>query len=180
VRELSVDDLLEVIEGLCGLTGARPQLIARLKHLHRLGFPSGHDVGRGYRTTYDAVRVVQISLAFVLLDVGLPPSEATGMVATSWPVIVTGIRFIRSGAECQLVVETRALADMGLGPGRASRRKQVALLVHEGAPLPSATERDASIRVDIVGFMRRLERLVVGRSDIDVSDWRSALEQGLV
>ncbi len=174
-----MDDVLDVLEGLYELKLARTQLLARLKHMHRLDFPVGHVTGRGYRSTYDAGKLIQIGLAFALIDVGLAPSHAVAIISTNWPLIGAGIAIVLPGAECQLAVGARALSEMGGRPGAKKGSAPAAVLVHENSPSPSDLERMASVVIELASFMRQLERYLLRQPGLDAYDWRSAVAQGL-
>jgi hypothetical protein len=176
VRKLSVDDVLHVLEGLYELKKARPQLHARLKHLHRLDFPAGHVTGQGFRSSYDIDKLIQIGLAFALIDVGMTPSEATGIISANWPVIEHEVSSAMGGAECSLIVEVRALSEMGAVLGSKKTRKRTAILVSEGAP-PINPKPMASVVLDLARFMRKLEHHVLQRPDLDAYDFRLAVAQ---
>lgn len=179
LRELSVDDVLDVLEGLFELKLGRRQLLARLKHMHRLDFPAGHATGRGYRSTYDAGKLIQIGLAFALIDVGLAPSHAVAIISTNWFVIGAGIAIVLPGAECQLAMGARALSDMGSRPGAKKGSAPVAVLVHENSPSLADRERLASVVIELGSFMRQLEHYLLRQPSLDAYDWRLAVAQGL-
>lgn len=179
MRELSVDDVLDVLEGLYELKLARTQLLARLKHMHRLDFPVGHATGRGYRSTYDAGKLIQIGLAFALIDVGLAPSHAIAIISANLPVIGAGITIVLGGVECQLAVGARALSEMGNRPGATKGSPPVAALVHGNSPSLTDRERMATVVLDLTSFMRQLEHHLLRQPGLDAYDWRLAVAQGL-
>lgn len=179
MRELSVDDVLDVLEGLFDLKLARAQLLARLKHMHRLDFPAGHATGRGYRSTYDTGKLIQIALAFALIDVGLAPSDAVGIVGENWAPIGKGVLDAMRGTECRLVTGARALSGMGARPGASKSRRPTAMLVHEESASPVEQERMASVVLALGSFMRQIERQVLMRPGLAAYDWTAAVERDL-
>lgn len=58
----------------------RGALKARLKHLKRLGFPPGVNVGSGKRVEYDAGSILKLLIAFELLQLGWMPEKSISLV----------------------------------------------------------------------------------------------------
>lgn len=179
MRELSVDDVLDVLEGLFGLSRARSQMLARLKHMHRLDFPTGHATGRGYRSTYDAGKLIQIALAFALIDAGLAPSDAVGIIGANRAAIGEGVLTAMRGSECRLVTGAGALSGMGGRPGASKSRRPTAMLVREERASPVDQQPMATVVLALGSFMRQLERQVLMRPGLAAYDWTAAVQRDL-
>lgn len=77
--------------GMGVLADDLPKFRARIKQLQRLGFPEGVNVGRGVRMPYELVHLIQLAVAFELLDCGLPAKFVTESVARGWDRISYGV-----------------------------------------------------------------------------------------
>lgn len=69
-----------------------PALNAKFKHLRRLAFPAGVNVGSEKRFGYDLARVVAVALAFDLFQAFVPPRTATRMISREWGTIWAAAR----------------------------------------------------------------------------------------
>lgn len=54
----------------------------RLQNMQRLKFPAGVNTGRGKRVDYGWPEIIQIALAFDLIDAGLPQEPATSLISS--------------------------------------------------------------------------------------------------
>jgi hypothetical protein len=61
---------------------------ARTRHLKRLGFPPGANVGRGRSVTYGASELINLLLAFEMAEVGINPERAVKILSTVRPLDV--------------------------------------------------------------------------------------------
>ncbi|WP_022684603.1 hypothetical protein [Sphingobium bisphenolivorans] len=52
---------------------------ARLKHLQRLGFPSGINTGKGKAAAYGFRELMMLAVALQLIEIGMSPEKATGI-----------------------------------------------------------------------------------------------------
>lgn len=78
--------LLDVLAELHDVAPSqRKALKGRLQHLQKMGFPAGANVGRGRATKYDAVAIAKVVIAFELLQFGITPERAAGMVRALAP-----------------------------------------------------------------------------------------------
>lgn len=64
--------------------GGTAALLSRFRYLQRIGFPAAK-VGRGRKVAYRLDELLQIGLAFELLQVGIQPVRAARLVRTGWP-----------------------------------------------------------------------------------------------
>lgn len=69
-------------------------LRARLKHLKRLGFPTGVNTGRGVPAQYGADSVIHLLLAFELIQLGLTPERAVNLLREFGFVVVQAAGFV--------------------------------------------------------------------------------------
>lgn len=74
----------EVEELLARLHDVHPErrgaLLGRIKHLQRLGWPEGTNVGKGSRVRYDTQKTLSLVIAFELLDVGVTPERTVSLL----------------------------------------------------------------------------------------------------
>lgn len=75
------------VEGaILGMHGAQASAVgSRFRYFQRLRFPSGTNTGRGRPATYELDQMLQILLAFELLEAGLTPQRVVRTVRTNWP-----------------------------------------------------------------------------------------------
>lgn len=75
------------VEGaVLGMHGAETSVVsARFRYFQRLRFPSGTNTGRGRPASYGLEQMLQIVLAFELLNAGLGPTPVVRTIRTNWP-----------------------------------------------------------------------------------------------
>lgn len=87
---LSWKDLIEVLSRTLNLAPEkRATLVARIQAMQKppYSFPPGERVGRGGKAAYSADQLLQLVYVLELLDVGVPPGQATGLVIEQWPML---------------------------------------------------------------------------------------------
>lgn len=81
------------VEGtVLGMHRAEPSVFsARFRYFQRLRFPAGTNTGRGRPASYRLEQMLQIVLAFELLNAGLAPTPVVRTIRTNWPRIRTSL-----------------------------------------------------------------------------------------
>ncbi|WP_301073215.1 hypothetical protein [Sphingomonas sp.] len=78
---LILSQVVDLFAGLLSVPAEkRGTLLGRFQHLSRLGFPSDVNTGRGKRAEYGAFQVVELLLAFELMQLGIPSERAAELV----------------------------------------------------------------------------------------------------
>jgi hypothetical protein len=86
---LSQGNLLNLLAELHDVPPAKEgALKGRLQHFQRLGFPAGVNTGRGKPAEYGVSAILRIVVAFEMLQLGIMPERAIGIVRLLGPVIV--------------------------------------------------------------------------------------------
>lgn len=62
----------------------RARFSIRLKHFQRMGWPRGVNNGRKYRVSYTAQQVLEVAFVLELVELGLSPDRAIGLVEFWW------------------------------------------------------------------------------------------------
>ncbi|TPG13185.1 hypothetical protein [Sphingomonas oligophenolica] len=116
---LSQRDVLSIVGGVHHVVDDRQKALkSRLQHFQRLGFPAGINTGKGKPAAYGARQVVDLLVAFELLQVGLWPEVIVGVLrqlGSELPEAVGRVRFgeVRERAlDVGMVLEARALSDL--------------------------------------------------------------------
>lgn len=92
--ELAYADVERVLARLNRIADdKRTAFKARLKHLQRLGFPTGANTGTGKRAIYDADMLFQLVLALELIQCGLPPKLIVTVLNDNWEATQHGLLF---------------------------------------------------------------------------------------
>ncbi len=177
MREFSVDNVLALVRALFGLKKASSPLLARIKHMHRLGFPTGHFVGRGHRTSYDAEKLVQLCLAFAFIDAGLTSAHAAEIVDRHWSLIRKGMSVAAGGTQCDLIVSTGSLRELGAPPGDGRKLDTAASLHQIDLPPGAHAHRFTRVVLDLVAFLDALQREVGNTIGIDEVEWSATMEE---
>ncbi len=63
----------------------------RMQNMQRLKFPAGVNTGRGKRVDYGWPEIIQIALAFDLIDAGLPQEAATSLISSQLDSVESGV-----------------------------------------------------------------------------------------
>lgn len=92
--ELAYADIERVLARLNRIADdKRTAFKARLKHLQRLGFPTGANTGTGKRAVYDADMLFQLVMAVELIQCGLPPKLIVTVLKDNWRATQHGLLF---------------------------------------------------------------------------------------
>ena len=96
-------------------------LLARYKNFQRNGFPSGVNAGRGKAVMFGIDQILQLLLAFELVETGCGPTRIIRIVRTNWPELrpafaqswlVAAGQANNTRGRPQLVMAPSALAEM--------------------------------------------------------------------
>lgn len=60
-------------------------VLRRWKYLQRMSFPAGSNTGRGRKVAFDLDQLLQVLVAFELIQTGSTPTRAVRTVRTNWP-----------------------------------------------------------------------------------------------
>lgn len=132
----------------------------RLKQLQRLGWPRGVNNGRKTRVSYTAQQLLELAFIFELIELGLSPERATGLVEVWWdsvrrafllardkpfPVVLAFLRGDFSGLlteEGRVLPVEEAIAIVGIDPDDSADelRTSLALLATTRASLVNVSE----------------------------------------
>ena len=92
--ELAYADIERVLARLNRIADdKRTAFKARLKHLQRLGFPTGANTGTGKRAVYNADMLFQLVMAVELIQCGLPPKLIVTVLNDNWQETQHGLLF---------------------------------------------------------------------------------------
>jgi hypothetical protein len=76
-----------IVRLLSGVDDAK-LVLRRFKYLQRMSFPAGSNTGRGRKASFDLDQLLQILVAFELIQTGCPPTRAVRTVRTNWPELL--------------------------------------------------------------------------------------------
>ena len=86
---LSQSDVLELLADMHRFELVqRTALLSRLQHFKRLGFPAGVNVGKGYKARYDIPQIVQLLVAFEILELGVTPERIVRLLDANSDLLV--------------------------------------------------------------------------------------------
>lgn len=86
----AVEDVFARLHGI--REDKRVAFRARFKHLKRLGFPPGTNTGSGRAAAYEGPEIFLLALALELLQLGLSPERAVGLITKNMFPIATVAR----------------------------------------------------------------------------------------
>lgn len=86
----------------------QPQLLFRLQHLKKLGFPTGVNTGRGRAVRYGPQQIVELVLAFELIAAGLSPERIVNVIRDTGDMLPLAAKFgivglLRNGLRFNIV-----------------------------------------------------------------------------
>jgi len=164
----------------------------RLKQLQRLGWPRGVNNGRKMRVSYTAQQLLELAFIFELIELGLSPERATGLVEFWWdsvrgafllardkpfPVVLAFLRGDFAGllAEKDRIIPVEeAIAIIGIDPDDSAKELRTALAL-------IATSRASLINVSEVlsGLTTGMKKTGVESSFVwaQTEVWRQELEE---
>lgn len=91
---LSHAQVLAMLADLHDVVPSRqPQLLFRLQHLKKLGFPTGVNTGRGRAVRYGPQQIVELVLAFELIAAGLSPERIVNVIRETGDMLSLAAKF---------------------------------------------------------------------------------------
>lgn len=81
LRLASVVDLLVARHGI--RSEAKSAFLGRFQHLRRIGFPSGVNTGKGKKFAYGWKQVMELCVAFDMIELGVPPDLAASTIQSN-------------------------------------------------------------------------------------------------
>lgn len=147
---------------------------ARLKHLQRLGFPSGINTGSGKKADYDVATLTMMAVATAMMDIGLAP-ERIVKLGTEWSWVSNALRYAVTNSErVFLVIYPIALAPLRSDPGAyESPLPLTATELARRLAAPGGDDRPFAV-IDLTRLIGRLKEVLPANLDIrgEIAAWR--------
>ncbi len=136
---LRFQEVERVVRARHGGGGSPTSLLGRLKNLQRLGLPGGANVGAGAPAEYGLEQLLELLLAFEMLEAGIPPARVAVLLCGAWPRLLGALLMAwarakgnSASARLYIAIASNSLEEpVAAGDGAIGDRSDVVLLAED-------------------------------------------------